>query len=247
VTAGAQVGAHVRSETALDPRHVSIAALVLLGLSGLAFWPPYLSRPQAADAHVHAHAALGAVWLMLVAVQPLLIRAVMRAQHRLLGRIGVVVGVAFAWSGVMVAHRSVVRMGADQFAREGRFVYLPLAMAVLFAVALMLAVRFRASPAVHSRFMAATLLPLLDPVIARLLFFHAPPLPAESLYQVPAFVLFAAVLARLAHSLPETATGRVAFGRYAIGTALVLLGFFVVPGTGAWLSFTAWWRGVPLT
>jgi hypothetical protein len=224
-----------------------MAALVLLGLSGAAFWPPYLSRPQAADAHVHAHAALGAIWLILVSVQPLLIKAAMLAQHRLLGRIGVVVGLAFAWSGVLVAHRSVVRMGAEQFAREGRFVYLPLAMAVLFAVALVLAVRFRASPAVHSRFMAATLLPLLDPVIARLLFFHAPPLPVEFLYQVPAFMLFVAVLARLARSLPATAEGRVAFAWYAIGTALILLGFFVVPGTGVWLAITAWLRGLPLT
>jgi hypothetical protein len=95
--------------------------------------------------------------------------------------------------------------------------------------------------------MAATLLPLLDPVIARLLFFHAPPLPAEFLYQVPAFVLFVVVLARLARSLPATAVGRVAFGRYAIGTALILLGFFVIPGTGAWLALTDWLRSLPLT
>jgi hypothetical protein len=234
--------AMVRSPSVLEPTHVSIAALALLALSAVAFWPPYLSRVQAADAHVHAHAALGAIWLILMAVQPLLIQARLRAPHRVLGRMGVAIGLAFAGSGVLVAHRTVVRMGAEQFAREGHLVYLPLVMAVLFAVALSLAVVFRASPAAHSRFMAATLLPLLDPVIARLLFFRAPPLPFEWLYQVPAFMLFAAVLGHLWRSLPESAPGRAAFGSFSIGAALLLLGFFVVPGTVAWRAFADWMR-----
>ena len=177
------------------------------------------------------HAVLGVIWLLLLTVQPLLIKAAMHAQHRLLGRIGVALGGVFALSGVLLAHRSLVNMGAEQFAREGRFVYLPLIMAVLFAAALAMAVRFRASPALHARFMAATLLPLLDPVLARLLYFYIPPLPAEYLYQVPSFALIVAVLALLARSAPATTTGRVPFAWFSIGASLVLLGFFVIPNT----------------
>ena len=229
------------------PSRVSLAALLLLVLSGIAFWPPYLSRPQAAHPYVHMHAVLGVIWLLLLTVQPLLIKAAMHAQHRRLGRIGVALGGVFALSGVLLAHRSLVNMGAEQFAREGRFVYLPLIMAVLFAAALAMAVRFRASPALHARFMAATLLPLLDPVLARLLYFYTPPLPAEYLYQVPSFALIVAVLTLLARSAPATTNGRVPFACFSIGASLVLLGFFVIPNTGPWLAFTGWFRALPIT
>jgi len=229
------------------PSRVSLSALLLLALSGIGFWPPYLSRPQAAHAYVHMHAVLGVIWLLLLTVQPLLIKAAMHAQHRLLGRVGVALGGVFALSGVLLAHRSLVNMGPEQFAREGRFVYLPLIMAVLFAAALAMAVRFRASPALHARFMAATLLPLLDPVLARLLYFYIPPLPAEYLYQVPSFVLIVAVLALLARSAPATTSGRVPFAWFSIGASLVLLGFFVIPNTGPWLAFTGWFRALPIT
>jgi hypothetical protein len=227
--------------------HLSISAFALLVLSFIAFWRPYLSRAQVADPYVHMHAILGVAWLLLLTVQPLLIKAAMLTQHRLLGRIGVALGIVFALSGVLLAHRSVVIMGAEQFAREGRFVYLPLIMAAIFATALAMAVRYRATPALHSRFMAATMLPLLDPVLARLLYFNAPPLPAEYLYQVPSFVLIVTALTLLARSIPVAVNGRLAFAWFSIGTSLVLLGFFVVPSTVAWVAFTGWFRELPFT
>jgi hypothetical protein len=236
----------VRSSTRSSYR-LPISALLLLVLSLIAFWRPYLSRAQVADPYVHMHAILGVAWLLLLMAQPLLIKAAMHAQHRMLGRVGVVLGFVFASSGVLLSHRSLVIMGAEQFAREGRFVYLPLIMAAIFATALAMAVHYRKSPALHSRFMAATLLPLLDPVLARLLYFHAPPLPAEYLYQVPSFVLIVVVLALLAKSIPVAMNGRPAFAWFSVGTSIVLLGFFVVPGSDAWLAFTGWFRDLPFT
>jgi hypothetical protein len=106
----------------------------------------------------------------------------LRASHRLLGRIGLLVGAAFLVSGLLDAHRSVVRMSLEQFTREGRFVYLALAVTAIFVSALLLATMWRHSASAHGRFMAATALPQLDPLFARPLYFYAPPLPAESLY-----------------------------------------------------------------
>jgi uncharacterized membrane protein len=229
------------------PLRLALSALALLVLAPLAFWPAYLSKLGAADAYTHAHAVLGTCWLLLLFVQPLLIKASYRSTHRLLGRVGVTVGVAFFISGLLLAHRSVARMSMEQFSREGRFVYLPLAMAAIFAAALFLAVQWRHSPPVHGRFMAATALALLDPLFARLLFFYAPALPAEALYQVPAFALSLAILLAMLLSLPNQSAGRPAFSYFAAGVAIVLLGFFVIPGTAPWLSFATWFRGLPLT
>lgn len=229
------------------PIRLSLAALALLALAPFAFWPAYLSKPEAADAYTHAHAALGTCWLLLLFAQPLLIKASLRSPHRLLGRIGVLVGAAFVVSGVLLAHRSVARMGLEAFAREGSFVYLPLAMATMFAMALVLAVRWRHVAAAHGRFMAATALPLLDPLFARLLFFHAPPLPAQALYQVPAFALSIAIVVALLVSLPAASPARRSFRRFSAGVAILLLGFFVVPHTAQWHSFAGWFRALPMT
>ena len=229
------------------PLRLALAAFALLALAPFAFWPAYLSNPSAADRHTHLHAALGTGWLLLLVAQPLLIQASLRRWHRLLGRMGVVVGAAFFVSSLLSAHRSVARLSLEQFAREGRLVYLPLAMAALFGAALLLGVRWRHSPPVHGRFMAATALPLLDPLFARLLFFHLPPLPAEALYQVPAFGLFLAVTMAMLATLPASAPGRRAFQRFAVGVAAVLIGFFAIARTATWLSFAAWFRALPLT
>lgn len=229
------------------PQRLSLAALVMLALAAIAFWPGYLSKLARADWVTHTHAALGTCWLLLLAAQPLLIAASLRSSHRLLGRAGLLVGTGFFVSGILIAHRSVASMGVDQFAREGRFVYLPLAMAGLFALALLLAVVWRHSPAVHGRFMAATALPLLDPLIARLLFQYAPPLPAEALYQVPAFALSAGLLAAMLASLPPASRGRPALLHFSLVVVVVLLGYFVVPNTSTWLALTTWFRELPMT
>lgn len=229
------------------PLKLSLSALAMLGLAAIAFWPGYLSKLAIADRYTHAHAALGTCWLLLLVAQPLLIKASLRSSHRLLGRVGMLVGVCFFVSGILIAHRSVARMGAEQFAREGRFVYLPLAMAGIFALALLLAVVWRHTPAMHGRFMSATALPLIDPLFARLLFFYAPPLPAEALYQAPAFALSAAVLVAMLVSLPPKSRGRSAFLWFSLVVVGVLLGFFVIPYISTWLALTEWFRALPMT
>jgi hypothetical protein len=224
-----------------------IVALVLLALVPFAFWPTYLSKLAVADRYTHAHAVLGTCWLLLLVVQPLLIRASLFSRHRLVGRIGVLVGAAFVVSGVLLAHRSVARLSPEQFAREGRFVYLPLSMAVIFGLALLMAIQWRNVAPVHARFMAATVLALLDPVFARMLYFYAPPLPAEVLHQVPAFGLSVAVLLAMFLSLPTASAGRRSFAWFSAGVAIIMLGFFVVPYTGSWFAFATWFRSLPLT
>lgn len=223
------------------------AALVMLGLSAVAFWPGYLSQPAAADGYTHLHAALGTLWLSILVAQPLLIRAGKRRAHRGVGRLAGVVGVAFVLSAVLPPHHRMGRMGAAQFAREGHAFYLPLVMAAIFAASLALGFKWRSSVKVHGRFMACTLLPLLDPVLARITFFHAPPLPSPVLYQVPAFLLAGAVLFGLSASLPENAPGRAAFRAFAAGTVGALLLYFLTPYSSAWWAFMSWFRSLPIT
>jgi hypothetical protein len=219
-----------------------VAVLALGPLVALAFWPGYLAPSATPAAHLHAHAATGTAWLVLLLVQPLLVRHRSFAVHRALGRVGVVVGIAFIATGLLSAQRWLTGLDAARFAREGGFLYLILGMTLMFAVALALGIRWRRSPAVHGRFMACTLLPLLDPVFGRLMGANFPSLPAAFLYQLPALLAMAATLVALALTLPRAAAGRGAFLAFAWASVLLFVLFFAVERHPAWLACVAWLR-----
>jgi pimeloyl-ACP methyl ester carboxylesterase len=85
------------------PIRLLLAALGLLALAPIAFWRAYLAKLNVADRYTHAHVALGTAWFVLLAAQPLLVPASLRSWHRLLGRIGLIVGAAFFVSGSLIA------------------------------------------------------------------------------------------------------------------------------------------------
>ena len=230
------------------PRYVALFSFGLLLLASVAFWPMYLSKNWAAiDRYTHAHALLGTLWLLVLLVQPILMLGGYRLAHRMLGRTSLFVALGFVLSGFLLTHFRVSRMTEAAFAKEGIYIYLPLAVAVLFAAACVLGVRWRVSTPVHARFMLSTGLLLVDPVVARIMFFFLPRLPLDDLYQGITFTLIAAAMVCLVISLPPHTPGRLWYRNYCIGTVAILALFFAVPYTGAWLVFVNWFRVLPLT
>lgn len=230
------------------PRSVALFALALLLLSAVAFWPLYLSRPWAPiDPYTHGHAALGTLWLLALVAQPLLILRGSRQAHRIAGRAALFVATGFVISGLLLTHYRVSRMTPVAFAAEGIYIYLPLAVALLFAVACAMGYRWRGSAPVHARFMLSTALLLLDPLLARIMFHYLPRLPSDDLYQATTFTLMAIAMVLLVKSLPRGTPGRNSYRGFCLGMAAVLALFFVIPYTGFWLGFVEWFRALPLT
>jgi hypothetical protein len=227
---------------------VALLTLSLLLLAAVAFWPQYLSKNWSAiDRYTHVHAFFGTLWLFVLIVQPLLVLRGRRAAHRIVGSISLSIAFAFVVSGVLLTHFRVSRMPEAAFGKEGAYIYLPLSVALLFAVACVLGFHWRRSTAVHWRFMVSTALLLADPVLARVMYFYLPRLPSESLYQGITFTLIAIIMALLVRSLPTSAKGRSWYRNYCLGSVSVLALFFVIPRAGAWLDFVRWFRDVPLT
>lgn len=230
------------------PRSLALLSFGLLLLAAAAFWPLYLSKNWAAiDRYTHAHAILGTLWMLSLVAQPALIHRGYRLAHRMAGRTALVVAFGFVISGLLLTHFRVSRMTEAAFAKEGIYIYLPLAVAVLFAAACVLGFRWRKSAPVHARFMLCTALLLVDPVLARIMYFYLPALPSDKLYQGISFALIGAAMAFLVRSLPPQVPGRSWFRNYCIGAATVLALFFAVPFAGAWLAFVNWFRVLPLT
>lgn len=223
-------------------------AFGLLLLAIAAFWPMYLSKSWAGiDRYTHAHAVFGTLWMLILVVQPILIGRGHRHAHRTVGRTALLIATGFVLSGLLLTHFRVSRMTEATFAAEGIYIYLPIAVAILFAVACGLGFRWRRSAPVHARFMLTTALLLVDPVLARIMFFYLPPLPSEHLYQGITFTLIAAAMFYLVISLPPRAPGRIWYRNYCLGATAVFALFYAVPYTGAWLTFVDWFRALPLT
>ena len=230
------------------PRSVALFTFALLLLALAAFWPMYLSKDWAAiDLYTHTHALLGTMWMLILVFQSVSIVRGYRRAHRIVGRTSLIVALGFILSGLLLTHFRVSRMTEAAFAKEGVYIYLPLAVALLFGVACLLGFRWRTSMPVHARFMLSTALLLIDPVLARIMYHYAPPLPSDHLYQGITFTLIAAVMAYLVKSLPQQAPGRIWYRNYCLGTTAVLALYFAVPYTGAWLAFANWFRSFPLT
>lgn len=229
-------------------RYVGPFSFGLLLLAALAFWPMYLSKNWAEiDRYTHAHALLGTLWLLVLLVQPILILRGYRLRHRMVGGTSLFVALGFVLSSFLLTHFRVSRMTEAAFAKEGIHIYLPLAIAVLFATACVFGMRWRKSAPVHARFMFSTALMLVDPVLARIMFFYLPRLPSDHLYQGITFALIAAVMVYLVNSLPPRTPGRSWYRNYCLGTVAILALYFAVPYTDAWLAFSNWFRVLPLT
>jgi hypothetical protein len=221
-------------------------ALLLAALA--AFWPKYLSRPAPSiDAYTHAHAVAMLAWCGLLIVQPFLIRAGRRSLHRALGRTSYVLVPLLLAASLLLAHFRFRSMDEATFATEAASLYLPLSGFLLFGVAYGLAIFYKRTPAVHARFMICTALSTLDPVVGRLLFFYAPPLPSALLYQAVTFGGTDLLLACLAFRDRGGAPVRWVFPTMLATFGLVHALWFTLAQSALWPPIAAWFRGLPLT
>ena len=226
----------------------SIILAVSAPLVVVAFWPLYFSRSFAAiDLYTHFHALTGSLWFVLLIAQPLSIHYRRLALHRALGRCSYVLAPLFVLAGVLLSHHRLASMSEETFAAEGYSHYLPFYASVVFAAAYALGLRYRRLPKAHGRFMLLTAMPLVDPVIGRVLFFYFPPLPSPWLYQAVTFTLATAAAGLLVFSYRAQPAARRALVTYFSLLVALELGWFTFALTTPWLYVVAWFRSLPLT
>jgi len=225
----------------------SIIFAISLPLGVLAFWPLYLSRPFAStDRYTHLHAVAGTLWLGLLIVQPLAIHRYKYTLHRFLGKISFILAPLFFVAGILLSHFRLVSMDEATFAVEGYGHYLPFHASVVFAVTYLLGLLYRHLPDVHGRFMILTAIPLIDPVIGRIMFFYLPSLPHPLLYQAITFSLATIAAAILVFSYKRSGSPRRALLAYFVLLVVLEIGWFTFAWSETWLSMVAWFRSLPL-
>ena len=138
-------------------------------------------------------------------------------------------------------------MSEATFAQEGYSHYLPFYASVVFAAAYSLGLCYRDVPKAHGRLMLCTAMPLIDPVVGRVLFFYFPPLPGHWLYQVVTFGLATAAAGLLVFTYRGGLAPRRALVGYFVLLVTLEVGWFTFSLTPPWLNAVAWFRNLPLT
>lgn len=222
------------------------AALVVGALG--AFWPRYLSRaPGSVDAYTHVHAFAMLAWCGLLIAQPLLVNSGRRRAHRLLGRVSYGLVPVLLVASLLLAHLRFRVMDEATFQSEAFSLFLPLSATLLFAIAYGLAVAWRGTPAVHARLMICTALPLIDPVVGRLMGFYLPPLPHYLYYQAITFAVTDLILLGLALRDRREIRVRWVFPAMLVLFAAIHSLYFTLAQTAGWRAFASWFRELPLT
>lgn len=217
---------------------VWIWALVALVLAG--FWKTYFSRLGLADLVTHLHAVFMGAWMVMLIVQPWLVRTRRMALHRQVGQIsyGLMPGVLL--SALWLSQLRMAAAPPQMFGLQSMLLYLGMAATVMMAVFWGLAIRHRRDPALHARYMVGTALVLIDPAMARLMLALLP----EGARFNPSwggYGLTFAILALLMWSERNATHGR---GVFRFITAVLAVNFVlmhVVPGTQPWQEFARWW------
>ncbi len=223
-----------------------VALLFVLALA--AFWPRYLIRLPEVDAYAHTHALLMTIWMAFLIVQPQLIRRERRALHRVIGRTSYVLVPVILISSFLLSHSRAAAIPAERIAIEAPFVYLGIGAMLNFLVYYILAVWHRARTPIHARYMIATVLPLIDPITARLLGFYAPPLASEWLYAAAAWLIVSVTLLVLAvgdRSQPREV-------RRVVPVVFAVYALFQIPivtfsYSDWWRAFVVWYSALPIT
>lgn len=213
-----------------------------------AFWPLYLSKSfSTIDRYSHLHAIFGSVWLVLLMLQPLAIHNGWYRVHFRLGKLSYLVAPLFVIAGLLLSHHRLIGMTDEKFEIEGFAHYLPFYASLVFGAAYALGLWYRQYEDAHGRFMLLTAIPIIDPVIGRLLFFYLPELPSPWFYQGITFTLATIVAGLLVFSYRGNGPPKRALVGYFVFLVTLEIGWFTVSLTSQWKQIMHLYRALPLT
>lgn len=168
-------------------KNLGYGFLLLIVLVPIGFYYTYfVTFPKPDDFVIHTHFALMCIWLVLLVVQPFLIKYKKRLLHRSLGKVSYVVVPLIMLSTIWII-RTQLLLTADELAVENlsanpaltntgilykAFVYLslPIAYTVWLGVFYTAAIVYRKNPSAHARYMMAAGLTATGPILDRIFF-----------------------------------------------------------------------------
>lgn len=214
--------------------------LLLLATAIAGFWGSYFSRLAQNDLVRHVHAATAFAWVLLLIAQAWLMRQRKLSMHRRLGRTSLALAPLFVVSGLFMVQQMLAHPSPFAQAVGAQLTFVDLTSLAWFAIAYLLALRYRRETAVHARYMASTALLVLPPALARVLGMHVPGVTSfEMAFHGAYFITELLILILLVR---DRNGGRVRapFAQLLAVTVVQQIAFVLLPDVPAWTRFCAW-------
>lgn len=230
-------------ESKIQKLRFDLSGYYFIGLVGLilvGFWRSYFSKFFDGTAnftfYFHFHATMVGIWILMLIVQPILIRKKKLAWHRLIGKLSYLVFSMIFVSIILLSHSR--QKGFSEGWDIGLFVTFK--DLLILGVAYFIAIKYRYKIDLHARGMIATGLTCIEPAAARIPF-H----PVYGYFVVIAIVY--SVLGVLIFIERKQKKGRWVFplilGLYLMVHSVIIFGIHF----SWWQSFGKWFYGLPLT
>ena len=147
---------------------VGYYAMGLIVLAILGFWPTYFSKFFNGTAdfnfYFHFHFAMASLWIVLLIVQPLLIKNKKLSIHRQTGKLSFILLPLFFVSVILLKHYTV---GGDVTEGLGASLWLQLKDLIIIGVMFSIAMMNKRNMQIHARAMIATGIVFIEPTLGR--------------------------------------------------------------------------------
>ena len=211
------------------------------------FWVTYFTRPAGSVAmHEHVHGVLMFAWCLLLICQALLIRLGKRDLHRLIGKSSYLIAPLIILSSLSLSN---FRFGVRGPTDEAYYVLgLQLLLLLPFVVFYWQAMKNRAVPDVHARWMVCTAVTMIDPIFARIVGVNFVRVPLESgIVQLYTFALINIVMIILVFWDWRSERRKDVFLPAFALLALMEVGMLYLHPTRAWRAFAEFYASLPLS
>lgn len=193
----------------------------------------------------HIHAVAMFAWMFLLVAQASLIRAGNRDLHRKLGKTSYAIVPVIAISTILLAHHTFGERQGEQLGPL--LLALQIFLLLQFLIIYFNAIRHRKSPDVHARWMVGTVMPMIDPIFARIIDnFFSTDIPSVFLTFGATNILILILISWdwKAHSRRDVFIPLLII---CLATQIPILALIPSPGWfEVWSGFGDWFLGLPL-
>ena len=160
---------------------------VLVMLTVPAFWPNYLGKLGVVEWQLHVHGVTAGLWALLVIIQSFTIHRGQGNLHRTAGLASLVLAPLFLAGGLLVIATMAIRPGPFTELFGARLAAIDAVSVFGFAAFVFLALKHRRNTGLHASWMLATIIPLINPTVGRLIPAFVPGLTIRSVEELPRF------------------------------------------------------------
>lgn len=151
-----------------ESRTIGYGLLLLIPLTLLGFYKTYFGLLWELTAHIpasiHFHSFVASLWILLLIVQPFLVHYKKYRAHRPLGKFSYLLFPVLILTFILMIRRLYDK-------GEEKDALFPTVNTLLLLIFYVLSIWHKKRPLIHIRYMIATALVFLDPVVGRIVFF----------------------------------------------------------------------------